>query len=58
MECPICGSNMKPMYKPEIQWHCRGFCGLIIKCEEKYSMQIEEKILNRIGNTAITKEEE
>jgi len=35
--CPICKSNMKIMYKPESQLHCRGRCGMIIRFSGEFN---------------------
>jgi len=31
--CPICGRRLKRVYKPELQYHCRGKCGLILRLQ-------------------------
>ena len=42
-KCPLCGSPIKMMLKPDKQWHCRGVCGLIVRVQNS---DFEEKLVN------------
>ena len=41
-KCPLCGSPIKMMFKPDQQLHCRGVCGLIVRVQNS---DFEEKLV-------------
>lgn len=50
MKCPICGGRIKSMYKPDLQFHCRGVCGLIIRVgDSSYENKLTETV-SRLTN--------
>ena len=56
MQCPICNGRIKSMYKPDLQYHCRGRCGLIIRvCGADYENKLTEMVIrltNDVPDTA------
>lgn len=56
MKCPICSGRMKYMYKPDIQCHCRGTCGLIIRvCNSDYENKLMEVVSLMTANDLVIK---
>lgn len=56
--CPVCGSRMKEMYKPELTIECRKTCGLIVRVQNnEYDDKLRDWVLSSgwRSNTEVVK---